>query len=275
LPTVVARSNFTAADAEHRACNAVCVFVERYVLPVVQRAGGEHHGLFQAYLLRVHCWLHSLRKLNHPSDFQAVSAGARALFEIAVDLALLRFDPECPPQKLLDWEQSAKLKAAGERLAVAQDGLRLPEGQDEEIYRDYVRDNEAAVRALRQRWNWKKHPNRWTGRNLRDDAERCDELARSQHGVHYRVRHAELCWSTHGSGFASVRGVSASSFPAITGVAFYEAGLFARTAAAHVLVLLDRFDASMTERFAQLDQDCDAARLAAVTAAREREQSGS
>lgn len=55
---------------------------------------------------------HSLGKLNHPGDFQAVTAAARALFEGAVDVTLMHFDAAVNgPEKMDAWEDFAEVVA--------------------------------------------------------------------------------------------------------------------------------------------------------------------
>lgn len=81
---------FALADAFFAECQVVARFIDEKVrLQVDQRVGAVPHGVvFQGQMLRAIAWLRSLGKLNHPGDFQAVTAAARALFEGAVDLTL-------------------------------------------------------------------------------------------------------------------------------------------------------------------------------------------
>jgi hypothetical protein len=109
------------ASTWFRACEETSAFIDRSVRPVVERAADRRNPVdatYLGYLLRVTGWLRSLGKLNEPGDLQGASAGARALFEIAIDLTLLRHDSDSPIQKLVDWEESAKLKYARDRLSI-------------------------------------------------------------------------------------------------------------------------------------------------------------
>ncbi len=106
---------FALADAFYAECQVVARFIDEKVrVPVDQRVGSVAHGVvFQGQMLRTIAWLRSLGKLNHPGDFQAVTASARALFEGAVDVTLMHFDPaNFSPQKMDAWESSAKFKHA-------------------------------------------------------------------------------------------------------------------------------------------------------------------
>jgi len=47
----------------------------------------RHGVVFQGQLLRAIAWLRSIAKLDHPADIQARAAGARAVFEGAVDVS--------------------------------------------------------------------------------------------------------------------------------------------------------------------------------------------
>jgi hypothetical protein len=106
---------FALADAFYAECQVVAQFIdERVRRSVDERVGSVPHGVvFQVQMLRAMAWLRSLDKLNHPGDFQAVTAGARSLFEGAVDVTLVHFDPaKFSPAKMDAWEDSAKLKHA-------------------------------------------------------------------------------------------------------------------------------------------------------------------
>jgi len=57
--------------------------------------------------------MRTLRKLNDPTDVQAIVVCNRSLLEIAVDTVLLHSDAsESLSWKVHWWEQSAKLKSA-------------------------------------------------------------------------------------------------------------------------------------------------------------------
>ena len=74
---------FALAHAFYAECQVVAQFIDDKVrVAVDQHAATVAHGAsFQGQTLRAIAWLRSLGKLNHPGDFQAVAASARALFE--------------------------------------------------------------------------------------------------------------------------------------------------------------------------------------------------
>jgi hypothetical protein len=208
------------------------------------------------YIARVTGWLRSIGKLNHPGDFQAIAAGARSLFEITVDLTLLLHDSSCPFQKLFDWELSARLEHA--RRVV-----RALDAKDDQVFRErvaihrcFIQQVEPLVVERRGSWAWKKHPPRWTGRSLRDDAMRCDSLVESTFVSHYELRFAELCWSTHGSAFAGIRGIPEEMFPTEVALNLGDVLYLSRESARLTLKLVDRYDAICEARFSRLDDEC-------------------
>lgn len=96
MPDQPVRSEaFKLADALYTEAQVVASFIDEKIrIPVDERVAATPHGVvFQVQLHRAIAWLRSLAKLNAPADFQAVAAGARALFEVAVDVALMHFDP--------------------------------------------------------------------------------------------------------------------------------------------------------------------------------------
>ena len=86
------------------------------------------------------------------------------------------------------------------------------------------------------------HANRWTGRTLRKDAKIVD--ARSPDlGVRefYELEFAPLCWSTHGSGLASIRASNAQLVPATTAIALTYVLRFSMRVAELVLKAIGEF----------------------------------
>ena len=83
----MASEAFALADALHADCKAVSEFLDASVRPIADRRaeGTAEHMSYLGALLRVTAWLRSFAKLNHPGDYQALSAGCRALFEIAIE----------------------------------------------------------------------------------------------------------------------------------------------------------------------------------------------
>jgi hypothetical protein len=227
---------FALAHALYVECQVVARFIEDKVRAGVdQRVRTVAHGVaFQAQLLRGIAWLRSLDKLNHPGDFQAVTAGARALFEGAVDVTLMHFDPSnYSPEKMDAWEDSAKLKHA-ETVTSYLAGVGREPADHEQLILAYATREKARIDKLRRQW-WPnlngKHPLRWTGRDLGADAKTADELQAEGFQEFYRLRYPQICWTVHGSGLAGIANISPRDFPFIGGRAYREAARFARVIA--------------------------------------------
>ena len=226
--------------ALHRAqfldCRCVHEFLNVQMRPrIVLAAGGEEsEDAFYGLFLRVLAWMRSLWKLDEPGDFQAIAVASRTLFEIAVDVTIMHFDAAAnPPAKLDAWEVSAKLKAAERiRRFLAREGCTLSE-KDFNPQLTYLSTQEQRIKALRTRWWPRKdhkpeHAERWTQRNLPDDADRATELYRAgEFDEYYATRYSHSCWNTHGSGLAGVRGISAKEFPGLAAGALGECAQFA------------------------------------------------
>jgi hypothetical protein len=240
---VVGRTGTTAealalADACYAQCQIVARFIDEKVRTAVDaRAQSIPYGVdYQVQLLRAIAWLRSLIKLNDPGDFQAVATAARSLFEGAVDVTLMHFDPtENSPEKMDAWELSAKLKYA-EAVTRYVSTMGQPPEEHEKTIMAFVQREQARVEQLRARWWPRKsgaagHPPRWTGRDLGTDSERAEALHPSGFLEFYRLRYPQICWNTHGSGAAGIAGVAPEVFPMIGGMAYREAARFATVVA--------------------------------------------
>lgn len=246
-------SSFQVAQAEWNVCRLVHDFVNRRVRPVVEHAATTNGSLdrdyFRDVLLRMLAWTHTLTKLHEPVDVQAVNVASRTLFEIAVDVTILHFDPASPPPKILAWEASSKLKAAERACRFA--GKRGHPPPPHEA--GYVARESASIHADRAKFWAGKHPrDRWTGRNLEDDATAATSLfPEVDFEETYATRYNQLCWNTHGSGLAALRGFSMEEFPALSAVAFHECARFALATTKVILLHLGVWD-SLAPEFEQL-----------------------
>jgi hypothetical protein len=259
-------SAFVHGDAFFAECQVVETFIGTSARPIVERAMDRSrvdHATYLGTLLRITAWLRSLGKLNHPGDFQPVSFASRALFEIAVDLTLLQCDPKHHPHALImAWEESAKLKQAE---AVVRH-FKKPPKQPAHVEAFKFKDREGdRINALRLKfWPSKnqkpKHPDRWTGRNLPDDAARADRVAGFEFSKFYAERFSYLCWNTHGSGLAGVRTLTEQNFPAMSALAFAESARFAVIGTDLILRVFEKHDAITEARYRRLEADRKAAR---------------
>jgi hypothetical protein len=249
---------FALASAFFEDCKTVRDFMRDKVRPVIERFAENNLApvTVKGEFLRALGWLGTFEKLNHPSDFQAIISGTRALFEICVDLALMHHDrANLPAETMFAWEESAKLNAA-ERTLRCYQGRRLPDEHTERVA--VIAREGARIRTVRARlWPARKgrHPERWTGRRLPDDAEAADAFGPYGFRDFYDGRFAELCWGTHGSGLAGVRYIDFDHFPGIAAFAFQDAARFGTTASELVLRYFDRFDSIFEARFRELERE--------------------
>lgn len=244
-------------------CQTVRHFMLAIALPVIEREENDPRRLVSDLYRRAAYWLSTVEKLDHPSDFQAAIAGARALFEISVDLSLMVGDRALyPVDKLLAWETSAMWKQAAAMVA---HHAAVPDFPVPEPMLGYVECERANVQALRDKWWGGKHPKgRWTGRNLPEDTKAADGFRTDRSLEAYYVRrHSPLCWSTHGSGLVGSRQVPTADFPWLLGEALNEAAAFGMLSAELTLAYVGALGAEM---IAAMDEIHESRKTAAAIA---------
>lgn len=249
---------FALAHCAHAACQVVARFIdEKLRVPVAGRVRTVPHGVaFQGQLLRTIAWLRSLAKLDHPGDFQAVTAAARAVFESAVDVTLMHFDPTANGAEKLDaWEESAKLKHA-QNVAEYLATLGRQPTDEEQTMVAYATREKDRIEKLRDRW-WprktgpSRHPSRWTGRDLASDAKAADKHLQEGFEEFYRLRYPQLCWNVHGSGLTGMANVGPEDFAFIGGRAYGDAARFSTVVANVVARQMGCWDEASFKRLAE------------------------
>jgi hypothetical protein len=260
-PDIVHSDAQAIANAAFVECEDVRDFFAKHVRPLLERAATSDRADETVYgaALRVQAWLATLGRLNDPSHFQAALAATRSLFEIAIDCALLHHDPVGHSSAMIvAWEKSALLAAAEKTKAFyARFGRPVAKEHEERIA--FVQRESLRIKALRRKtWpNRQKpetHPQRWTGRQLSEDAKRATELGGYEFDAFYALRYSEWCWGTHGSALAGVRPVSAEQFPGIAAFALHESARFALLVARLVLRYFRLWDEIVAVRFEHLDK---------------------
>ncbi len=248
-------SSFQIAQAEWNGCRLVHEFANGRVRALVEQGGRSSStpdpDYYPDVLLRMLAWTHTLTKLHEPADVQAVNVASRTLFEIAVDVTILHFDPANPPAKILAWEASSKLKAAVRACEFAK-----RRGQPSPPHEaGYVARESASIQAERAKFWQGKHPKeRWTGRSLEQDATAATKLfPEVDFEETYATRYNQLCWNTHGSGLAGLRGLSMDAFPALSAVAFHECAKFALATTKVILLHLGLWN-SLAPEFGHLHE---------------------
>jgi hypothetical protein len=250
-------------------CDAVAAFIDKNVRAQVDaRVAIVPHGIaFQGQLLRAIAWLRSLMKLTHPGDFQAVTAGARALFEGAVDVTLMHFDHAAKgPEKMDAWEQSAKLKHAETAADYLASAGRQPDGAERMMVAFAIRERPRIEKLRLAHWpnHRGKHPSRWTGRDLSQDAEAADKHLAEGFEEFYRLRYPQLCWNVHGSGLTGIANVRAEVIPYIGGEAAADAAKFGRVVAEVVTKHMGCWDENTFKKLAEQVAVAKAVAFAAV-----------
>lgn len=250
---------FALAQARFRECQLCEEFLSRRVGPRIEHAlEGDSSGVRQTYLglfLRALAWLRTLRKLDHPGDFQAVIVASRTIFEIAIDVTIMHFDPLNPHAKLVAWEQSAKLKSALQVQRFFTEEGKVPSARFAPQLR-FIDTDTSRIEALRSQY-WPsddgkgRHPKmRWTGRDLSRDARAATKLfPEGEFAEFYETRYPQICWSTHGSGLAGIRFLSEADFPTLSSSAFGECVHFALVTAKVVLIQMAMLDEAMEGEF--------------------------
>ncbi len=251
------------ASAYYAGCIKVLQFVEDFVAPIVvketEAVVGDQtflnpmysHLAFHAMTGRLHNWLRTLRKLDAAGDFQAILTAGRALFEMAVDLTLIRFEEHGSMSKMRAWHMDAKLRWARQRIENQLDSNRSAEG--------FVASMEQHIgEMIHHHWptpeqKKRRQRGRWTGRDLLADATMADELAPSGFLGYYVERYKAACWQVHGSGVIGMMEIPEALIPQMAAEGLRDAERFSRVACRLLLELLGKFDHEAKARFDDLE----------------------
>lgn len=218
---------FDVSNGLFNECVRTFEFVNSFVRLVLVGRDAQSGPLAPAFIggwWRSISWQSTLTRLTSPGDFQAVFSAARSLLEITVDAVLLHHLADAAGQ-MRDWEDSAKLKHAE---AIARYiGTGTPDAESRHAI-TFAQREAARVNAARIARGWTRsngdprHPDRWTTRNLGDDAKRADgfepnvNLERA-----YELSYRKMCWYVHGSGAVGLTSIGAANFPALGGLMFH------------------------------------------------------
>jgi hypothetical protein len=218
-------------------------------------------GVVEGNALRARGWLGSLAKLDEPSDLQAVSAGCRALYELAIDTELLLAD-RTAWQQVLDWEEIARakvLRSVRQHIATLENAGHRAEADrlsnDHSIgLAEFERLDKLARQLAESRacWQGGRRVNRWTGRDLPGDASEADKHASRGFATFYAEHGQILNLNTHGSGGAYLRRMSADVIPAVGARAMHWACDMAQVIAGGVLEYAGALDEARKAQLAEL-----------------------
>ena len=219
-------------------------------------------GLF----LRAALGLRTMKKLEQPSDLQALAACTRSLVEISVDMLLVHEDKgSACSERMEAWQESAKLKAA--MLLV--EHFRSQNREVPSEYKpqaDFVDNKKSEIEKKRiglwtfytrgtnrdsqtstidektiERWK-RQHPQRWTNRSLRDDMKIVDEHRRDWllkvFGLtlteFYRAELSWINWYVHGSTLTGINNISDETFTRLC-ARCYEVSAYLGMICAHII----------------------------------------
>lgn len=219
----------------------------------------QQHTLTQrtvrGLLDRLVCWLDTLHTLNNTNHFQGYASGLRAIIELTVDIAALQKDPTLN-DKLEAWELSAKFKHAKGVADFAERGGDVSQ-VTLELAQKFVLDQQPEVLRLRQHyWGDRRHPNRWTGRDLCTDtrAVSVDHPGLGLESVYEGV-YRYLCFLTHGSGLAGTRGATGDTMIPFLGIALIKSAELSFGAIELAMRALGRFDLTQQVRLRDANQN--------------------
>jgi len=159
--------------------------------------------------LRTLANVRTLVLLKDAGNFQAIAMIARALFELAVDIRLLR-EVQDAPDRVMAFAQVEKLHAARKMIAEAS------KSEPSDVHKTFVANNEAEIeRKWQQFWPNQKRPRHWSGLDLRSRAR----LVKAPFDVMYETNYQELSWYVH-AGLTGVANLEAAVFPLICGTSY-------------------------------------------------------
>jgi hypothetical protein len=257
------REGFATAELFYCDCRLIREFIEGVVWPIVRRecasTPSPERQTYSGILERAMAWLRTIDRLNQPTDVQAHAAGARSLFELSIDLTLLRFGPQQHTHEMLiSWEESSYL-AQADRL---QRCRSVPQFLQVAPVRWAAAKRDQVIASRQRLWPPKDptkkagHPQRWTGRPFDRDVEVANGLQPTRgFDVLYATTYSFLCWNTHGSALAGLRPFEASDIGAVSSNALAICASCALDAADDVLGLLGVPDAETLEAHEQLLRD--------------------
>ncbi len=201
---------------------ALSALLDQSIVPVVQgmMSRTEFEDAIAGVLFRISAWFKSLTKLNHPIDIQAVFAGARSTFELAIDIKLLVKVPSLGPNfhAFVFVERFRAAKGLVDFLA------NVPGGTSKaNVERAFVNNpaNQSKLETLCKTFNWwdsakakPKYPKHWSGKDM---AQRAKD-AGTQYEELYRSYYPLLSWNIH-AGAVGLGGISRTGIESGFGVA--------------------------------------------------------
>lgn len=150
---------------------------------------------FKGIYLRAKANVESLLSLRYAKDFQAIAMITRSLFELAVDIKLIKQIPDAIA-KMAAFSELEKLRAA--RMIVAFKTAHPAASVDTTVHALFINNNAAQIDAERKKlWGTNARLKHWSGlNNLRERVA----MLREPFEEEYEVKYAQLSWYTHAAG---------------------------------------------------------------------------
>ena len=110
-------------------------------------AEADQDRCFRGIYLRAKANVESLLSLRYHKDFQAIAMVTRSLFELTIDMKLIKKIPDAV-LKITTFSEVEKLRAA--KMIVAFKKVHQPESVDATVQVLFIKNNESAIEARRK-----------------------------------------------------------------------------------------------------------------------------
>jgi Family of unknown function (DUF5677) len=149
---------------------------------------------FKGVYLRAKANVESLLALRYVKDFQAIAMIARSLFELAIDMTLIKRDPDAV-RKIAAFSELEKLRAATKIVNFRKSHPSADIGAT--VQELFIKNNEAKIESERAAiWGAGAKVPHWSGLSLKARAE----LLKGPFDEIYEVKYPQLSWYTHAAG---------------------------------------------------------------------------
>jgi hypothetical protein len=149
---------------------------------------------FRGIYLRAKANVESLLCLRYVKDFQAIAMVTRGLFELAVDMRLIKEISDAV-LKIATFSEVEKLRAA--KMIVAYKNAHPSGAIDATVPAQFIKNNEARIEMARKTvWGPEAKVSHWSGLSLKKRAV----LLKEPFEEVYEVKYPQLSWYTHAAG---------------------------------------------------------------------------
>jgi hypothetical protein len=169
---------------------------------------------YRGIYLRAKANVESLLSLRYAKDFQAIAMITRSLFELAVDIKLIKQIPDAV-LKIATFSEVEKLRAA--RMIVAFKTVHPSASIDSTVHALFIKNNAVRIEAERKTvWGAKAKVSHWSGLRLKKRVA----LLKEPFEEVYEVKYPQLSWYTHAAGLTGFD-LKASSYESFASTHHY------------------------------------------------------